>query len=610
MIAAGWLALFLVYLRGTAGTFAFEDGPELLACAATLGNAHEPGYPLLCLLDRLAMLLPLGTYAFRINIFGAAVASGAAVLAGALATSVLRRIDARPGLRITGGVFTAALWGLSDAFWWQAEIGDKYPLLYLLFVAVLWTAWRGSARTSAFVFGLAITHHPFGLFAAPVLGWAAWRHRKHLPLLLLLIALPLSLRVVYPPVRAGAEMNWGDPVTAERLGRYLTSARYRGSLRNEPDRGGIAAGLGLGTRLISEELGGPRILLVAMAIGGFTLWRISPGCSAALVGCAVLNIALAVHTPEKVIRWYGPTVAIIALLAGIGWAALSRRIGRWGILLAFLVTSAGVGIQVGFGLGRNDLSYFYAAHDTARNILISVPAGGVYLGRGDDDLFPLWAARFGEGMRPDVEAVGMGTPVDVRPADAAGLRRLSARVGFPVNGWAHLHWLLTSPRGIPVRYARTGYDDVLWTGLRLDAQRSAGLVAEWTGAFDARGSLAETGRAFRGYRGRSLRVAPAFDPRRPRDEIARDALLQYVHAPATLGLQLELARDAAGARRMFSSAARTISRLTGVTSSPDPRAALAASFDRLATTWDRRGVRPVAVRFRAIATGFRDPLRR
>src|SRR5205823_2564272 len=67
VLAGGWLALFGVYLVSLPGTFYFEDGPELLACATVLGNTHPPGYPLLMLLGRLALAVPLGGPGFRFN---------------------------------------------------------------------------------------------------------------------------------------------------------------------------------------------------------------------------------------------------------------------------------------------------------------------------------------------------------------------------------------------------------------------------------------------------------------------------------------------------------------------------------------------------------------
>src|SRR5690242_19949059 len=88
--AGAWLGLFGLYLACLPGGFYFEDGPELLACAAVLGNTHEPGYPLHALLGRLALALPVGGPAFRVNLLTAACGAGAAVLLGRVAATVVR----------------------------------------------------------------------------------------------------------------------------------------------------------------------------------------------------------------------------------------------------------------------------------------------------------------------------------------------------------------------------------------------------------------------------------------------------------------------------------------------------------------------------------------
>jgi len=122
--AAGWLALVAVFLRGLPGTFAFEDGPELLACAAGLGNTHPPGYPLLALAGRLALLLPVGAPAFRMNLAVAGCAALGAVVLGRLTASLARVAGAGPTAAGLAGAFAGGVWALGDAAWW--EIGRAH----------------------------------------------------------------------------------------------------------------------------------------------------------------------------------------------------------------------------------------------------------------------------------------------------------------------------------------------------------------------------------------------------------------------------------------------------------------------------------------------------
>ncbi|HID51919.1 MAG TPA: DUF2723 domain-containing protein, partial [Anaerolineae bacterium] len=58
------------------------DGGELITAAVTLGVPHPPGYPTYVLLGKLFGFLPVGSVAYRFNLFSAvAVALAAAVVA-------------------------------------------------------------------------------------------------------------------------------------------------------------------------------------------------------------------------------------------------------------------------------------------------------------------------------------------------------------------------------------------------------------------------------------------------------------------------------------------------------------------------------------------------
>ncbi|MEK7477395.1 MAG: DUF2723 domain-containing protein [Candidatus Coatesbacteria bacterium] len=639
MTAVVWLAVFAVYLRGVAGSFYFEDSPELLAAAATLGNSHEPGTPPWLLVGRLALLLPAGGPAFRVNVAAAACAALAAVWLGSLAAAILRTWGRSDATARWAGVFVTLVWGFSDTFWWQAGIGDKYPALYLGCVAVLWAAWKTTAEGGlrpllglALLLGLGLAHHPFVFFAVPAAACGVVsalpgerRRARLLGLGLVLVVLPLSVRVMYPPVRAGADLDWGDPRTSFRLERYLTAARYRPP---EPDplrpalEGPVRTGSRLFLRLTGEEL--PWLILaaapagLALGIARSTLWTV------AVPWVVVLNLAFAIHTPMKVARWYGPAWAVLVLFAGLGvgvLAGLLRRRRAAAVVAATLAVLGG-GWQAGRGLDRNDFSRWYAAHDYARNILSSLPPGAVYLGRGDDDLFPLWAVRFAEGDRADVEAVGMGSLVDLAPADVGGNRRLVARFHLEGLGWEALRWLLGGPPQPGAFYAKTGYDSPLWEALDLGRHRARGLVARWPGRWDPAGSLADTRRAIRGYTWRGLRYARAgavFDLERPRDEVARDALLHQAFCFSTLGAQF-LAFDgpsrAAEAAWAFGMARRLAEPLTGPlpvrTAGFTPlavaiteRNALAAGVLRLADLFAARDVAPLAAAYLAAVDSMR-----
>src|SRR2546421_10948545 len=58
----------ILYFLTAARDIVVGDSPELITAAATLGVAHEPGYPLFTMLGHLFSLFPFGSIPFRINL--------------------------------------------------------------------------------------------------------------------------------------------------------------------------------------------------------------------------------------------------------------------------------------------------------------------------------------------------------------------------------------------------------------------------------------------------------------------------------------------------------------------------------------------------------------
>src|SRR5690606_8277974 len=94
-----------------------------------LGVAHNPGYPLYVLLTHPFSYLPIGSLAYRINLFSA--------LCAAIAVALVFLIARRLGCRRT--VSAAAALGLAfgQVFWSQAIIAEVYALDAAFVAAVL-----------------------------------------------------------------------------------------------------------------------------------------------------------------------------------------------------------------------------------------------------------------------------------------------------------------------------------------------------------------------------------------------------------------------------------------------------------------------------------------
>ncbi len=644
-MSAGWLGLFLLYLSCVPGTFYFEDSPELIACAQTFGNTHGPGYPLLMLAGKLAMLLPAGCPAFRFNLLSAACASGAAIGLGAVTAAMAARF-VEGEIAALAGLFAAVIWGMSDTFWWQAVIGEKYAAFYLAFVALVWSGYVLAAGNrmdlsrrilAAFmVSGLALAHHAFSILLLPVAVLAPLRKEglagaKPVRLILvgmLLAGLALSCKIVYPPLRSSARavMDWERTDRFGRLFFYLKAGRYsQAHEKRGEDAGGGGnlkqRALSAGRSLVREF---PLLLIAIAPLGAAKIYRQFPGLTFGLIFAAFLNLVFMLQFPERVTRWQEPAFGVIVLFASAGLAEMTASFTR----LGWRSLGAGAGVCVVLvtgiwqwerGIWRNDLSRFYAARDLGRNILASLPERAVYLGHGDTDLFPLWALIYGENFRPDVSVAGLGSVVDVNPAGVGALEILLERAGLSGPGWASLYALARRSGEPGVFIAKsTRYESGLWRLMgNLAIHRGRGLVARLDSDWRFEESWTRTRRYFDRYTLRGVayaRSGAAFDRECPRDEVGLDGLLAYTDSMLSFGVQSGHYGPRETAIQAYREATRLLEPFSGDIAGPSGMSGLArqdelhmwswtlaSGYDRLAGKFVKCGFVPRGEMYRRAA---------
>src|SRR5262245_60768051 len=150
------LALFIATLQpGFGGP---EDTPKFQFLGYVLGTAHPPGYPLYTLLSHLFVQLPIGTIAYRANLFSAVTAA----LACALVCGSARQIGA--GRWAACGAALGLASGAS--FWLSAVYAEVYGLAAMMaaltmMLLLAWAARGGTIRLLLAVaaFGLALGNH-------------------------------------------------------------------------------------------------------------------------------------------------------------------------------------------------------------------------------------------------------------------------------------------------------------------------------------------------------------------------------------------------------------------------------------------------------------------
>lgn len=644
-----WLALFWVYLLCAPGTFYFEDSPELAACSISLGNSHPPGYPLLILLGRLAQAIPVGTPCFRFNLMIAASGAGAAVFLGLLVVRLAADIwpKTKQGSLLAAGVLAGGSWAFSDAFWWEAAIGDKYPPYYMALMGAVFIGANllgkeckdASRRVICLGLGTGICYafHYYAVFMLPLAilvfirivfhDWGSGRRKwpRFLFLAILLGIVPVSTRILYPPIRsaAGAELNWGRPDSAFRLKNYLEGSMYREAFAASSVSdgfGGAADRFLQSLRLLNEEL--PVVLMLGIPAGLLVILRLRPWMASALCAVIFFNWIYAMNFTEKVVRWYEPAYGIMMALSAVGAIYIFRRLKtNAGPIIAVLAILS-CGWQFQRGHSRCNLSAFYAAHDFARNLLISLPSGAIYLGAGDFDLFPLWAVSRCREQRLDVEGVGLASFLDSRLAGAGNQSKIVARLNLPGNPEAQLAGLLAGRGGAPVMVAPAGYDRRIYERVpEVVIQQTRGLAGRLQSHWDAPGSFDWSRRLHRAYTYRGLnyaRVGALTDMERPRDEVARGALLQYPLCFSVLARQGFRFRMDAEGKWAIAIARRQVEALVGrlgaggeELASDSARGrkdmfAVVEGFQRLADLFERRGVAGLAAQYRECARGISE----
>jgi hypothetical protein len=443
------LLFFALYAATAAPSIAviFDDSLEFQLVLPTFGIAHPTGYPLYTLLGGLwNLLLPLGNWAWRANLFSALAGAAAVALVFVVARRLITPHPLPPSpSRLAAPLLAALAFGLGPVWWMQTTLAEVYALHNLLVAAILAVAVGIEAHTRAafdrrmallfLLVGLGLAHHRTTVLVIPGLAvyllWSVpglWRPRRVWWLWAAALLTPLLL-YLYLPLRAAggaSDLHGSYANTWVGFGEHVLATGYTGFFGAVDLR--PARGLGDWLRFAVTQLGWPAALL---AVGGLANLAAPPAAPRrAWVMVAVIMVtnilfALLYQVGDQEV-FLLPALLCAALFAGGGAGLILRgsppRYGWLAGVLLVLATLAGLGR--GAPINR---SQDWAVHDYAVDMAtVDFPPGSRVLGiEGEMTALRYMQQAAGLGLRatpiaadqPDVrrqrlaEAVAAGVPV-------------------------------------------------------------------------------------------------------------------------------------------------------------------------------------------------------
>jgi hypothetical protein len=314
------------------GLTADADSPLFQFIGRVLGVAHNPGYPLYALLTWPVAQIPIGSLAWRINLFSAMTGA----VAVALTTLAARSLGC-------GRIVAAAAalgFGLGATFWAQAVVAEVYTLNAALAGGALAgaSAWARTGRPGLFYAALAcvaagLAHHTTIAAFVPALAALALVRDRRFALRARTIAASAAILACGLLPYALILVRSGDPqayvesraTTIPDLARVVLGGQFRDRLLAEPWSRVLAERVPvLVERVLVADLTVAGLALAAIGTAWLAWRRTAEALALALAAGPIAAFAVAyavVDTPVFLL----PVLQILWLAAGVGWQRLGER---------------------------------------------------------------------------------------------------------------------------------------------------------------------------------------------------------------------------------------------------------------------------------------------
>ncbi|MGA9351712.1 MAG: DUF2723 domain-containing protein [Anaerolineae bacterium] len=461
--AALFVGSLLLYVSTMAPSVVPGDAAEFQFVPYILGIAHPPGYALYILLGKLFTFLPLGSVAYRMNLFtalwGALTVSLTYLIILQLSPKKLSSLAAQ-----VSAILGAAAFAVSANLWQHSIFANAHTLTaalaaLALFFLLAWDRNENDKWLYAFALtcGLSLPHHPLTLISFPAFAafillvflaklrnqvfgrgpgsfapqrvskatnrpfgqvktWFLCQNKK-LATFGLLFLLGLSIYLYYP-IRSAPPFGPQGTNTLDGFVRLVTAQGLRMNLfafswREQPQRV-----LALKT-LLGLQYNAPAILL---GIAG-AIWLAFKRRRAFVLLALffALNSAFIMNTIQDVMKYLHLPFMAYAVWIGCGAMGLFALLEKWqvkpqtkalcSVALSLLLFASPLKMGL-LNLSRVDLSDYRFADDFVQATFdyfqdaCTEPSRskGAVLLCDWDQITPLWYYEFVEGRKPNVEA--------------------------------------------------------------------------------------------------------------------------------------------------------------------------------------------------------------
>ncbi len=419
----------------------FRDSAELGAAAQSLGVAHPTGFPWDMLILRVGGFLPIGSVAFRQNLVTLILSSAAlCTLVGVIARlrdsadreavadrNAVTDQNAVPG---RGGdsagslaIVVGSVIGVATLFGWSTFRQSAFhvevyagALLLVGFGALESLRHQPRPGMLSLLFGLSLGAHVVARLAlAPLLLCAMWPRRSVRMFAVCAAGTAVgALTLTYIPLASAADppLDWGDPDSWGRFFDHVFASRIRAAYAGQMGQFNQDSASTMMMQLSELWLTVPLWL-----VSGAWLMTRAPRRMGMVAGLAAFDIAYALFInpmgveDRQVGHLAGSALAVLAGLGGAlcvdavrAGATQSARVG--GSVLA-VVCAGAIAWEAGRQISRRESGDHSAAVELLGlgGPLVRMPARGVVVCRSDDVCAGALFARYGLGIRPDVDVV-------------------------------------------------------------------------------------------------------------------------------------------------------------------------------------------------------------